>query len=111
MFAESDGTGSVKGWDELKQSVQNNTQALGGKQTALVTATASLTVEGWSENSQTVSVAGVTATNIVWVAPAPASNDVYGSAGIRATAQAEGTLTFTCTTVPTEAVTVNVVIG
>ena len=111
VFAESDGTGSVKGWDELKQSVQNNTEAVAGKQAALITATASLTVAGWSGNSQTVSVAGVTATNIVWVAPAPESQDAYGSAGIRATAQAEGTLTFTCVEVPTEAITVNVVIG
>ena len=111
VFAESDGTGSVKGWDELKQSVQNNTEAVAGKQNTLKTATASLTVAGWSGSSQTVSVAGVTATNIVWVAPAPESQDAYGSAGIRATAQGEGTLTFTCTEAPTEAITVNVVIG
>ena len=111
VFAESDGTGSVKGWDELKQSVQNNTEAVAGKQTALATATASLTVAGWSGNSQTVSVAGVTATSIVWVSPTPESQDAYGSAGIRATAQGEGTLTFTCAEVPTEALTVNVVIG
>ncbi len=111
VFAESDGTGSVKGWDELKRSVQDNTEAVAGRQAALVTATASLTVAGWSENGQTVSVTGVTATNIVWVAPAPESQDAYGSAGIRATAQGEGTLTFTCTEVPTEALTVNVVIG
>ena len=111
VFAESDGTGSVKGWDELKQSVQNNTEAVAGKQNTLKTATASLTVAGWSGNSQTVSVAGVTATNIVWVAPAPESQEAYGSAGIRATAQGEGTLTFTCTEAPTEAITVNVVIG
>ena len=104
VFAEADGTGSVKGWDELKLSVE-------GKQAALVTATASLTVAGWSGNAQTVSVAGVTATNIVWVAPAPESQEAYGSAGIRATAQGEGTLTFTCTEAPTEAITVNVVIG
>ena len=111
VFAETDGTGSVKGWDELKQSVQNNTEAVAGKQNTLVTATASLTAEGWSGNAQTVSVAGVTATNIVWVAPAPESQEAYGSAGIRATAQAEGTLTFACTEAPTEALTVNVVIG
>lgn len=104
VFAESDGTGSVKGWDELKLSVE-------GKQAALVTATASLTVTGWSGNSQTVSVAGVTATNIVWVAPSPESQEAYGSAGIRATAQGEDTLTFTCTEVPTETIAVNVVIG
>lgn len=125
VFAEADGTGSIKGWDALKQSVadnstaieqnstaiEQNSTAIVKKQAALVTATASLTAEGWSENTQTVNVAGVTATNVVWVSPAPEHQDVYGSAGIKATAQAEGTLTFMCATVPTEPLNVNVVIG
>lgn len=118
VFAEADGTGSIKGWDALKQSVQNNTTAIeqnstaiARKQTALQTATVSLIADGWSENTQTVNVAGVTATNIVWVSPAPESQNVYNSAEIKATAQAEGTLTFMCTAIPTEPLTVNVVIG
>lgn len=69
-----------------------------------------LAVADWSSNTQTVNVTGVTATNTVFVSPAPASMSDYASAGITCTAQGAGTLTFTCTTVPTNAITVNVVI-
>ena len=69
-----------------------------------------LTVDGWSDNTQTVTVTGVTATNTVFVSPAPASASDYASAGIICTAQSADSLTFTCTTVPTNAITVNVVI-
>lgn len=69
-----------------------------------------LTVAGWSNNTQTVSVTGVTASNIVIVSPAPASAADYAAAGIVCTAQGAGTLTFTCTTVPSNAITVNVII-
>jgi surface protein len=37
VFAEADGTGSIKGWDALKQSVQNNTTAIEQNSTALNT--------------------------------------------------------------------------
>lgn len=69
-----------------------------------------LTVAGWSSNTQTVNVTGVTANNIVFVSPAPASAADYADAGIVCTAQGSGTLTFTCTTVPSNNITVNVVI-
>lgn len=69
-----------------------------------------LTVADWSSNTQTVNVTGVTASNIVFVSPAPASAADYAAAGIVCTAQGAGTLTFTCTTVPSNAITVNVVI-
>ena len=74
------------------------------------TTTATLAVNDWSNNSQTVNVTGVTASNLVQVAPAPASNSDYVSGGVLCTAQGSGTLTFTCTTTPTSAITVNVVI-
>lgn len=70
-----------------------------------------LAVADWSSsNTQTVNVTGVTASNIVFVSPAPASASDYASAGIVCTAQGSGTLTFECTTTPTNAITVNVVI-
>lgn len=69
-----------------------------------------LTVAGWSNNTQTVSVTGVTASNIVIVSPAPASAADYAAAGIVCTAQGTDSLTFTCTTVPSNAITVNVII-
>ena len=69
-----------------------------------------LAVADWSSNTQTVNVTGVTASNIVFVSPAPASAADYAAAGIVCTAQGSGTLTFTCTTVPSNVITVNVVI-
>ncbi len=69
-----------------------------------------LTVAGWSNNTQTVTVTGMTATNTVFVSPAPASATDYAAAGIVCTSQGTDSLTFTCTTVPTNAITVNVVI-
>ena len=68
-----------------------------------------LAVADWSNNTQTVNVTGVTATNTVFVSPAPASAADYASAGIVCTAQGAGTLTFTCATVPSNDITVNVV--
>lgn len=81
-----------------------------GAQPAIVTATASLPTSGWSNKTCTASVAGVTASNNVIVSPAPASYSAYASAGIYCSAQGAGTLTFTCDTVPTTAITVNVMI-
>lgn len=74
-----------------------------------VNTTATLAVADWSSSTQTVTVSGVTATSVVFVSPAPASASDYASAGILCTAQAADSLTFTCTTTPTSAITVNVV--
>lgn len=137
VAAETDGTGSVNGWDNVKTTLNNHTESIGTIQSSLSTVegtvstiegevaslnadiltknnklnavTVALTVEGWSGTSQTVSASNVTADNIVWVSPAPASFDAYGKAGIRGTAQGDGTITFTCTKVPTEAISVEVV--
>ena len=81
-----------------------------GAQAAVVKKTGSLTVARWSSKKQTISVAGVTASNCVIVAPAPASQEAYVAAGIKCTTQASGTLTFTCESVPAVALTVNVAI-
>lgn len=73
-------------------------------------ATVTLTAAGWSSNTQTVDVSNVKADSVVIVSPAPESFKAYGEAGIYCSAQAEGKLTFTCDSVPTAAITVNVVI-
>lgn len=129
VAAEADGTGSVNGWDNVKTTLSNHTESIGTIQSSLSTVegevaalsanknnklnavTVTLTVEGWDSLAltQTVSASNVTADNIVWVSPAPASFDAYGKAGIRGTAQGGGTITFTCTTVPTEVISVEVV--
>ena len=74
-----------------------------------VNSTITLTAAGWSSNTQTVTVNGVTSTSVVLVAPDPSDTADYVSAGILCTAQSAGTLTFTCSTTPTNAITVNVV--
>jgi hypothetical protein len=68
-----------------------------------------LTAAGWSSNTQTVSVTGMTATGIVFVSPDPTDQSAYTSAGIICSAQAAGTLTFTCSTTPSADLSVNVV--
>ena len=76
----------------------------------MLTTSLSLPVANWSNNSQTITATGVTASNNVIISPAPASIDNYIAAGIKCTAQAANSLTFTCTTTPTAAISVNVLI-
>lgn len=79
----------------------------GGGSTAT---TATLTSAGWSSNTQTVTVSGVTTTNNVLISASPSSTEDYVAAGILCTAQAANSLTFTCITVPSNDITVNVLI-
>lgn len=83
----------------------------GGKQDRLVTKEITLLSAGWMSGSQAVVVDGMKTDSIVWVAPIPADQDEYGNDGIKATAQGEGTLTFTAKNTPVVDVKVNVVIG
>ena len=104
---ESDINNAFKKIDNFAGEVR---AALLGKQPKHSAQTITLTVADWSNNQQTISVTGVTASNTVIVSPTPASVSDYGTAGIYCSAQASGALTFTCTAVPTAAVTVNVAI-
>lgn len=85
-------------------------QGATGPGVSLTSLTVTLTVANWSSDTQTVTATGVTASNDVIVAPAPSSMDDYVAAGIVCTAQAANSLTFTCSTVPTNAITVNVMV-
>ena len=69
-------------------------------------------VGAWNTSTltQTVSVTGVTSSNTVIVSPRPDYFEAYTEAGVRCTAQADDSLTFTCDSVPTTAIYVNVVI-
>lgn len=72
-----------------------------------------LTAAGWSSNSQTVNVPGVSASETaqeITPIPASASQEAYYQAEIQATAQGDGTLTFTCGDVPGSDLTVYVVV-
>ena len=70
----------------------------------------SLPTSGWSNNSQTVTANHVTANNTLIVASAPENYDAYSKAGVYCSAQAVGSLTFTCKSVPTANLNANVMI-
>lgn len=64
----------------------------------------------WSNNEQTVSATGVTATNTIVVSPLPTSMSDYTDWGVIYTAQGTDSITFTCSTTPSNNIEVNVVI-
>ena len=76
--------------------------------TSLSQISVTLTTNGWSSKSQSVTATGVTANSIIVVSPAPASFDEYATCGVRANAQASNSITFKCDETPSSALTVNV---
>ena len=71
--------------------------------------TCSLTVAGWSSNTQTVSLTGMAADRIVIIGPVADSIDVCKTNAVYCSAQGNGTLTFKCQTTPNVAITMNVI--
>lgn len=69
-----------------------------------------LLTTGWINNTQTVTVDGVTEDNTVIVGAEPACYTAYADNNVRCTGQGAGTLTFVCDDVPTEDLTANVLI-
>lgn len=69
-----------------------------------------LPAAGWSDLSQTVSVPAVTAGCNVIVAAAPACREAWADAEVYCSLQGNGTLTFSCGSVPKAELTANVVI-
>lgn len=72
-----------------------------------------LTVAGWSNSTQTVSVPGVSANEgaqLITPVPAIASQSAYYEASIRATGQAANAITFTADMVPTANLSVYIVV-
>ena len=90
-------------------SVETALNNKAGKSTGV---SVTLSSSGWDSDTktQTVSVAGVTATANLIITAAPDSYMAYAEAGVRCTAQGAGTLTFACETVPTADVAANVLI-
>lgn len=80
------------------------------RKVAKTNAMVSLPESGWSGDTQTVTVRGVTVNNSIVVGAAPESYNVYAVANVRCTAQGSDFLTFQCDDVPPEALTVNVMI-
>lgn len=75
-----------------------------------------LAVADWSLNSvsgkyeQAVTVQGITSSNIILVAPAPADAAEWADSVVLCISQTTNSLTFQCDTVPSSALTANVVI-
>ena len=80
----------------------------GGGGVTYTTQAVSIATSAWSGGTATVSASAVTASNDVIVTPAPASMAAWAAAGVYCSAQGAGTLTFTCSTAPSAALTANV---
>lgn len=86
------------------------TEILNNKQDKLKPTSISLSSAKWSNNIQTVNIESVTKNSIIIPAPAPDSYIAYCEAGTYCSAQADKTLTFTCTDVPSVNLTVNILV-
>ena len=75
-----------------------------------VAKTATLAAGSWSNNAQTVVVEGVTEDNNIIVTGNPDCIEAWTNAGVYCSAQDANALTFTCTDVPTEELTANILI-
>lgn len=70
-----------------------------------------LTVSGWSSNkTQKVTSSIISADDDLIVSPAPSSFVVYGNSGVYCSAQEDGALTFTCSKIPANEITVNILL-
>lgn len=79
--------------------------------TSFTTGTITIAVEDWNSSTTAIKtdISYVTASNTLVVAPAPNSYTTWGNSKVRASAQATGSITFTCDTTPTDTIFVNVV--
>lgn len=84
--------------------------ALAAKQTKHRAAVVTLTTGGWANNAQSVSCEGITAGNALIVASDPENYESYAKAGVYCAAQAAGSLTFRCKSVPAANLTANIMI-
>ena len=70
--------------------------------------TVTLTVLGWEDNEQTVSVTGLTSTSRFMAGPDIDSFEEARSVGLRPTAYGSGTITFKCDELPENAIDINI---
>ena len=76
----------------------------------IIPKTSYLAASLWKSNTQTINVTWVTDSNIVLVSPTPDSANDYFNNSIRCSRQWNGTLIFTCNTIPENIVMINILI-
>lgn len=95
-------------------NVQDAIEEVNGKITDSTLRTATLTTSGWSSKSQTITVSGVLADSsaqFVVIAPADkASATAWAEAGVWCTTQGTNSLTFTCDSVPSANINLNIML-
>lgn len=101
-------SGATYAWNRINVQPEPTPEQIGA--VTQTHTTISLAVADWSGNTQIKTVTGVTPTNTVIVAPDASSSSDYSTAGILCTAQSINSLTFTCDAVPSNAISVNVLI-
>lgn len=95
----------------ISDNVRVINEELPNKANKSTSVTVTLTAASWSDNTQTVSVTGVTATNNVVVSPSDRdSTTAWADGEVLCSGQGDGTLTFTCAETPTSDINVSVVI-
>lgn len=95
----------------ISDNVRVINEELPNKANKSTSVTVTLAASSWSDNTQTVTVTGVTAANNVVVSPSGRdSTETWADGEVLCTSQGSNTLTFTCTTTPTADITVSVVI-
>lgn len=72
--------------------------------------TVTLVTSAWSSNTATVVVAGVTTDNDVFITPIPEHLEIFGETKIIYSAQDTDSLTFTCDSILSTTITINVLI-
>lgn len=90
--------------------IKDSGKSMSDVQSQHSTITVTLAAASWSSKTITVTATGVTASNTVFISPAPSSIWDYADWGIYCSWQWSWTLTFECDTEPTNDITVNVVI-
>ncbi len=68
-----------------------------------------LLAANWVSNEQTINVSNVTESSVVMVGSSPLNLEEYVDCGVLCIAQGNGTLTFSCDTVPQNDLAVNVI--
>lgn len=67
-----------------------------------------LTAANWSNNSQSITATGVDGTNTVFITAAQSSKEEYRNCQIQCTTQASNSLTFSCVTIPSNDIVINI---